>query len=46
MPEAEHLNGKVPAHNNPTVYNVTAQQIIDVLKKKNGRSSPGPSGVR
>ena len=44
---AAHLNGLVEAEPaQPITYNVTTQDVLDVLKTKRSRSSPGPSGLR
>ena len=46
MPEEDHIMGYEEQVSVPRYYEITSPQISEVLKKKKGRSSPGPSGIR
>ena len=46
LPSIPHLNGLQTQSTIPKFYQVTKEQVYEVLKTKKGRSSPGPSGIR
>ena len=46
MPDIPHLNNLESVDDPPKIHIATQEDIANVLSKKRGRSSPGPSSIR